>query len=250
LPDKSQSSSIPFSDAPASQTEVESNATATAKSEMLHDSFADVGGSIHWNRDGARSAEGPPSQRTIYFFNGMPEDGPLVMRIVEDSATGGPDGESGVLALSWQEIPAKLPYSGFVYLGGRGASERLTLPLLKQAKSADDLRRFHLKFRHRGLNERRDMPFSLVVGCRIEPVLADSYAKRLDLGTFTVTGEWGSFEMGLADGKNSEAFLRAIADENPPSFKIIWSQTGPLANYRSGDTLLIDDIVITGSTSE
>ena len=81
-------------------------------------------------------------------------------------------------------------------------------------------------------------------------MLADSYAKRLDLGTFTVTGEWGSFEMGLADGKNSEAFLRAIADENPPSFKIIWSQTGPLANYRSGDTLLIDDIVITGSTSE
>lgn len=250
LPDKSQAASVPLSDPLPAQTEVESKETATAESEILHDTFADASGAIHWNRDGAKSAEGAPSQRTIYFFNGTPEGGPLVMRIFEDGAVNGPDGKPGVLALSWQEIPAKLPYSGFVYLGGRIDSERLTLPLLKQAKSTDDLRQFRLKFRYKGANELREGPFSLNVGCRLEPVLADSYTKRLDLGAFTVTGEWGNFEMSLAEGKNSEAFLRAIADENPPAFKIIWSQAGSLADYRPGDTLLIDDIVITSSTTE
>jgi hypothetical protein len=181
----------------------------------------------------------------IYFFNGMPEGGPLVMRVVEDSALSGPDGMPGVLALSWQELPAKLPYSGFTYLGGRTTAEQLTLPLLKQAKSADDLPQFQLTFRHKGMNERSSMPLSLNVGCRIEPVLADSYAKRLDLGTLTATGEWGTFEMPFAQGTNSEAFLRAIADENPRGFKIVWSQVASLASYHPGDTLLVDDIVIT-----
>ncbi len=244
-----EASSLPSSDAPPAQPGVEP-ATVAARSELFRESFAGVSGSIQWNRDGGKSAEGPPSERTIYFFNGLPEGGPLVMRIVEDGSLAGPDGEPGVLALSWQEMPQKLPYSGFAYLGGRDAAKRMTLPLLAQAKSGEDLRPFRLTFRYQGMNERRDLPFSLNIGCRLEPLLADSYAKRLDLGTLIATGEWGSFEIGLADGKNPEAFLRAIAQENPPGFKLIWSQTGPLTNYRPGDTLFIDDIVIASSPRE
>ena len=90
-----------------------------------------------------------------------------------------------------------------------------------------------------------DTPAQVLLGCRLEPLLADSYAKRIDLGTFTATDSWGSFDMTLADGKNAEAFLRAIAEENPPSFKLIWSQVGSPVSYRAGDALLIDDIAIT-----
>jgi hypothetical protein len=250
LPEPSQASTVPPSDAPSAPIGSETQGTITANSEIFHDSFADVAGSVRWNRDGVKSAEGPPSQRMIYFFNGMPEGGPLVMRVVEDSALSGPDGMPGVLALSWVELPAKLPYSGFTFLGGRNAAEQLTLAPLKQAKSADDLRQFQLTFRHKGMNERSSMPLSLNVGCRVEPLLADSYAKRLDLGTLTATGQWGTFEMAFAQGTNSEAFLRAIADENPRGFKIVWSQVSSLASYRPGDTLLIDDIVVTNSAAK
>jgi len=243
-PDNFQDSSIRPSDAPPPQSEAE-QASVAAESEIFRDSFADAQGAIRWNRDGARNAEGPVSNRMIYFFHGMPEGGSLVMRIAEDNAARGPDGEPGVLALSWQELPAKLPYSGMTYLGGSDAERRLTLPLLKQAKSVDDLRPFRLAFRFQGVNERRETPFRLSVGCRLEPVLADSYIKRLDLGTLAVSGEWGAFEMNFAEGSNAEEFLRAIAEENPPGFKIIWAQAGPLAAYLPGDTLLIDGILIT-----
>jgi hypothetical protein len=175
----------------------------------------------------------------------MPEGGPLVMKAFEDNVTVGPDGQPGVLALSWQQLPPQLPYSGFVYLGGRNADQRMTLPPLKQAKTIDDLRPIRLKFRHKAVNDTATEPISLTVGCRLEPMLADSYARRVDLGTFTASGEWGSFEMSLGGGTNAEALLKSIADENPPAFKIIWAQAGKLADYRSGDTLLLDDVIIT-----
>ena len=218
--------------------------------ELYHDSFADVAGSIRWNRDGVKSSEGPPSNRTIYFFFGKSEGGPLVMQVVEDSATHGPDEKPGVLALAWQELPATLPYSGFTYLGGRDAAQRLALPPLKLAKSGDDLKRFRLQFRHKAVNASRTPPISLTVGCRLEPALSESYAKRIDLGNFTVTEQWGGFDVSLGDGENADAFLAAIAGENPSAFKIVWSQAGPLKNYQSGDTLLIDDVVITHAAGE
>jgi hypothetical protein len=142
-------------------------------SDLFHDSFADVAGATQWNREGTKSFEGPPSNRTIYFFNGMPEGGPLAMRILEDNTALGPDGTPGVLTLSWQQIPPKLPYSGFAYLGGRQADQRLALLPLQQAKSLDDLRPLRLQFRFKGVNEERDAPFSGVVTCRLEPMLAD-----------------------------------------------------------------------------
>jgi hypothetical protein len=232
------------------ETSDEPAAASRAPGELWHDSFADVAGAIRWNKDGVKSSECPPSNRTIYFFNGPPEGGPLVMRVVEDNVATGPDGQPGVLAFSWQELPPKLPYSGITFLGGRASEDRLTLPPLQAAKTVDDLRPLRLKFRHKAVNENRAEPFNLTVGCRLEPMLPDSYAKRVDLGNFTATGEWGSFDMSLGEGTNHEGLLAAIAAENPTSFKIVWAQAGPLTNYQSGDTLLIDDVIITTGISE
>jgi len=172
------------------------------------------------------------------------------MRALEDNATSGPDEQPGVLALSWLELPPKLPYSGFTYLGGRASEDRLTLPPLQMAKTLDDLRPLRLKFRHKVVSESRTEPFSLTIGCRLEPMLKDSFAKRVDFGSFTATGEWGSFEMSLAEGTNADKLLAAIASESPSSFKIVWSQAGKLDDYHSGDTLLIDDVVITVANAE
>lgn len=212
--------------------------------ELFRDTFADVQGSIYWNRDGTKSKEGLLNLRTVYFFHGKPDGGPLVMRVLEDHTQYGPDGQPGVLSLTWLQLPPMLSYSGFCYLGPR--TQRLPLPELAAARTADDLAPYRLQFRHRVINERTSA-YSLTVGCRIEPMLADSYAKRLDLNAFTATGKWGTFDLPLTEGTNAEGFLKAIAEENPTSFKIIWSQAGPYADYHSGDTLLIDDIILSAA---
>jgi hypothetical protein len=132
-----------------------------------------------------------------------------------------------------------------VYLGGRTDEQRLLLPPVREAKSVADLRPLRLQFRFKGTNESREAPFAARIECRFEPVLADSYAKRIYLATLDVTGQWQTFDQSLAEGSNHEAFFQAIASENPQSFKIIWAHTGPIADYHPGDTLLIDDLVVT-----
>jgi hypothetical protein len=229
--------------------------TIARASDLFHDTFADVEGAIYWDRDGTKSKEGPPNLRQVYFFHAMPDGGPLVMRAVEDNVQTGPDGKPGVLALSWQQLPPKLAYSGFTFLGPR--TGRMPLQPISQARSPDDLKPYCLQFRYRMINEnepeRSDSGGglrSLTVGCRLEPMLPDSYNKRLDLGSFAATGEWGTFDLPLTEGTNTEAFLKAIAEESPTAFKIVWSQAGNFADYHSGDTLLIDDIILTAATAE
>jgi hypothetical protein len=217
-----------------------------ASTDLYSDSFADVTGSIRWSRNGAKSSEGPPAQRTLFFFSAMPEDGNLAMRIHEDAVTTGPDGQPGVLALSWEEIPAKLPWSGFVYLGRAKKEEHLLLPRVKNARSAIDLEGVRLKFRYRGISPNSEAPVNLKIGCRLEPQLADSYNRRLDLGSFEATEEWGTFNMLLADCTNQDAFFKCLAEEQPAAFKIVWGQQMPISQHHAGDTLLIDDIAITG----
>ena len=212
---------------------------------LYEDSFADVAGSIRRKVDGKQQpAEGPATSRTVYTFQAPPEDGVLTMRVFEDHQTPGSDGEPGVLALAWDEIPKKLPWSGFVYLGGASAEKRMTLPKLQAARTPADLSSLRLRFRYRGVNANSELPVQLQLDCRLEPVLADSFARRIDFGVLVATDEWQSFDLSLADGKNLEPFLKTLAADNPPSFKIVWGQAIPIANYHAGDTLLIDDISV------
>jgi len=215
---------------------------------ILHtDSFADVAGSIHLNKNGMKTTEGSPNLRTVYFFAAKPEGGSFTMQVFEDNTTHGPDGKPGVLSLSWLEVPPKLDWSGFVYLGRTGAMRGLALPQIKQVRTVDDLAGMRLKFRYRGINPNNpdgDKPVKLTIGCRFEPGLDDSFNKRLDFGKLEATDEWSTFEIALQDGKNMPAFLRMLADENPPHFKIVFAQEGPILGYHPGDTLLIDDITL------
>ena len=213
---------------------------------LYEDTFADVAGSIRRKVDGKQQpGEGPPASRTVFTFQAPPEDGALMMRVFEDHQTPGPDGEPGVLAVAWDEIPKKLAWSGFVYLGGANAGKRMTLPKLQAARTPADLSGLRLRFRYRGVNTSSNAPVQLQVDCRLEPVLDDSFARRIDFGVLVATDEWQSFDLALADGKNLEAFLKMLAENNSPSFKIVWGQAVPIAHYHAGDTLLIDDIRIT-----
>jgi hypothetical protein len=185
----------------------------------------------------------------VFPFMGKPE-GPLLLQIVEDLASRGPDGELGVLALSWQEVPTSIAYTGFAYLGGSAVSRRLNAPALLQARKTDDLKGLRLKFRFRGQKSGSESPAEIKVGCRLEPNLPNSYNKRLGMGKLIATDAWGVYDASLADGDNQEAFLRALAEEKPTSFKIVWAQAGAIKDYQAGDTLLLDDIVISQSPSE
>jgi hypothetical protein len=219
-------------------------------------------GSVKRNVEGKTRQEVPGNTRLVHMFRGMPEEGSLVLQVLEDMKTSGPDEKPGVLALSWQEVPAKLPYSGFVYLGRAAAMERLTLPPVLRAKSAADLQNLRITFRYRAVNvkavEKGDAgenakvaePVKFDMGWRFEPMLPDSFKKRLDFGKFTATDEWGTVDMSLADGMNMATFLLALTDERPAGFKIVWAQAGPITSYHPGDTLLIDDIRIKREASK
>jgi hypothetical protein len=227
----------------ASPTPVVPEDAAPSSPDVLYeDSFADLAGAIQWNRNSVKSTDKGPNLRTIYFFAAKPEDGPLTMKVFEDHESKGPDEKPGVLSLSWEELPAKLPYSGFVLLGRR--TQRMLLPPLTQAKTAEDLKKLKLTFSYKGLKKDPEMKPALTVGCRLEPMLADSYNKRLDFGNITATDKWNTFTISLGEGTNAEAFLKAIADENPGAFKLIWAQAGPLTGYHAGDTLLLDDLSV------
>jgi hypothetical protein len=223
----------------------ESTPAPTDPLVLYEDSFADVAGSIRRKIDGKpQPSEGPPGARTVYTFQAMPEDGMLTLRIFEDNQTAGPDGKPGVLAFAWDEIPQKLAWSGFVYLGGATAEKRMVLPKLKGARTADDLRGLRLKFSYRGINA-SGTPVQLPLNCRLEPVLEESFKHRIDFGVITARDEWQAFDVALADGTNQEAFLKIVAEANPPAFKIVFGQSRPITEYHAGDTLQLDDISFT-----
>jgi hypothetical protein len=245
-PPTTSDSSPVIGEAPAVETTAESAPEAASSLILYEDSFADVAGSIRRKIDGVQQpAEGPPASRTVYTFQDVPADGTLTLRIFEDNMTAGPDGEPGVLAMAWDEIPKKLAWSGFPYLGGAQPGKRMTIPKLQAARTVDDLRGLRLRFRYRGINANSESPVQIPINCRLEPVLDDSFKHRVGFGDLQASDEWQSFDLSLADGTNLDAFLKMLAETSPPSFKIVWGQSHPIAKYHAGDTLLIDDISVT-----
>ena len=88
------------------------------------------------------------------------------------------------------------------------------------------------------------------VNVRLEPHLPDSFKKRVDLGVLTATDEWQTLDMPLSGGKNIPEFLRAVAEETPAEFKLVFGNGGPITGFRAGDTILIDDIAISTALPE
>lgn len=268
-PDSSLSPQTPATQTPARTTSPSADLTTTTSpalpapgpqsnsppapptGTLYSDSFADVGGSIKRHETGKQLFQGPRNTRQIYFFAGQPEDGNLTLQIVEDATTPGPDDQPGVLALSWQQLPRAIAYSGFAYLGGATAERRMALAPLQQITALNDLAGMRLKFRYKGLKADPAAPVKIHIGCRLEPTLPESYARRLDMGRFIATAEWGTYDAPLTEGSNGENFLRAITEEKPTAFKVIFAQATPtIKDYQPGDTLLLDDIEIYQATAE
>jgi hypothetical protein len=217
---------------------------------LFADSFADVEGSIKRHKGASAMPEGPRPSRAVYPFMGKPEEGSILLQVVEDIASRGPDGQLGVLSLAWQELPPAIGYTGFAYHGGNGPARRMSAPQLLRIRTADDLKALRLKFRFRGVKSGRESPIEIKISCRLEPTVPDSYKKRLDMGTFMATVAWGDYDALFSDGENQDAFLRSLSDEKPTALKIVWAHVGPIKNYQAGDTLLLDDIVIRQPTEQ
>lgn len=168
--------------------------------------------------------------------------GELQLTIREDDKSVGPDGEPGVLALSFDSIPEDNSYCGFVYLGT--TDNLIKLPGLDGKFGESDLEQVEVSFQYKAANKNND-DIGLEVNCRFEAETEASYESRIDFGALKATEEWQEFKMTLSAGTNKEEFVKAVNELTDRSFKLVWGQEGPIANYEDGDTLLIDDLKIT-----
>jgi hypothetical protein len=174
--------------------------------------------------------------------------GKLSIVALEDPVTAGFDEKPGVLAISFKSVPSAASYCGFAYLGGVTPDRALTLKEIGEAPNLENLKRIRLKFRYKATNPVGAAATGASYGCRLEPLLDNSYASRIAFSVIQATDKWQTFESTLDRGQNVENFLKSVAASNPASFKIIWSQNGPITSYQAGDTLLIDDIEVSRAT--
>lgn len=177
----------------------------------------------------------------IYPFYDSNQKEELILQWLEDGETLGPDGKPGVLALTFENLPPQLAYSGFSYVG-RTQDPKLALAPLANATSADALRGVRVRFRYRTLNTKTNDGHRSTFGIRFEAMVPDSYKKRLDLGQIVATDEWLAFEADLSEAGNIDAFVECIKTEMPTGFKLLFAQGVKAELYKPGDTLLIDNI--------
>lgn len=177
----------------------------------------------------------------IYPFYDPNKKEDLILQWLEDGETLGPDGKPGVLALTFENLPPNLQYSGFSYVG-RMQAPKFALEPLAKATSAEALRGVRVRFRYRTVNFNTKDGHRTRFGIRLEAMVPDSYKKRLDLGSILATDEWLAFEADLSEAGNIEAFVQCIQSEAPTAFKLLFAQGEKAESYKPGDTLLIDDI--------
>ena len=108
-----------------------------------------------------------------------------------------------------------------------------------------DLRRTFIEFKFpRGQPQRSD---SLRADVLISIRTATSrqlQAAGPSSGALIATPRWRTFRRPISSAKNLDQFLKAVNEEDPPNFKLVWSQNGPIQRYVPGDSLLIDDLRI------
>jgi hypothetical protein len=207
------------------------------------DDFASVDGELTTNFNGTYEDTAEKTRDTFSYLTEKVEGGDLVLSILEDDETTGPDDKPGVLALKYDEVPkTSAEYSGFVYLGRTG--EPIKLPNLKDNPGEAQLKQIKISFQYKAANPREDR-VGATYNCRFEPDVGDAYLHRIDFGSLKATGKWRKFEQTLGRGGNRGLFIKAVRTSPDASFKLVWGQEGSITNYQDGDTLLIDDIKIT-----
>jgi len=228
------------------------NNSAAEEKILFADSFSDVKGHVIGQTDGKIFKGGEAPTRQLLPFMGISPlaNGKLTIVAFEDSLTAGPDGKPGVLAISIVDVPRIATYCGFAFLGGLKPENALTLNEITGAPTLENLRRLKLRFRFKAANDKDAAAVGAALGCRLEPLVNNSFASRLAFGVIEANGEWQSFDRSLGDGENAESFLKTITADQPTAYKLIWSQIGSITRYQPGDTLLIDDIQIVQTAPE
>jgi hypothetical protein len=223
------------------------NALPAEETTLFADSFADVKGYVIGQTDGKIFKTGEAATRRLLPFMGLsPQtNGKLTIVAFEDPATVGFDGKPGVLAISLTDIPKVATYCGFAYLGGVEPEKALNLKEIAAEPHLENLKHITLRFRFKAQNLTDMSAVGATFGCRLEPLVENSYAARIGLAPIQATNEWQLFESTLDKGQNVENFVKSVDSVPSPGFKIIWSQAGSIASYQAGDALLIDDLQIT-----
>jgi hypothetical protein len=208
------------------------------------DLFTGVSGHRHRRVNGKVVIEGSFATRRLRSFADAAAQGDYAITLCEDPAQFGPDGQPGVLAASWDQIPQKCAYSGFVYVGYEVDNAGFAVPRLSQAKAAADLKGVVVRMDVKGLNTVTSMPREISFNLRMEIDGLNPYDNRCDLGVYTVGGDWEAIEIDLRDGNNLDLFVAAVTAQQATQFKLLWSQAGIISRYTPGDTLLIDNLEI------
>lgn len=182
----------------------------------------------------------------LYTFAQLPPimRGHLRLVMTEDETAVGPDGTPGVLRMEFDEVPRMTMISGFAYQGNEEFG-RITMPGWKRGEvSRNDLRRAFITFRFRAENREDPEAFGAKFRFSFQPDVPNGARSAADFGVLIATSRWRRFRRPLASAENLAAFLEMVNSENPESFKLIWSQAELITSYRSGDSLLVDDLEI------
>lgn len=220
--------------------------SADGRPILFTDNFAGVSGHVHRRVNGAISLEGPFPTRRLRSFADPAPLGDYALELQEDPETLGADGKPGVLRATWTKVPSKFDYSGFVYVGTEHDYRGLPLPAVSQAKTVMQLAGIAVRMKLRAINLNGPPPAAFPIRLRLEIDGPDPYLNRCDFGEFELTEAWQTIAVELTEGENVEIFVAAIQEHRATQFKLLWTQASAIADYRAGDTLLIDDIEIVG----
>jgi hypothetical protein len=216
---------------------------AEEQSVAYEDDFATVAGQQTSNMNGFYEESSVDKTRNSFsYLDESVEGGDLVLSILEDDETNGPDGKAGVLSLSYECIPIAVEYSGFAYLGR--TDEPIKLPNFQAKVGQQQLNQVKVSFYYKAVQPRKRHP-GASYNCRFEPDLNHAFNYRIDFGQLNATARWQKFERSLGEGENRDQFIAAVNANPQAGFKIVWAQCGKITNYDAGDTLLIDDFKIT-----
>lgn len=201
------------------------------------DDFGDSAGAHKLQDDGQQEEVVGELNNLVYPYAKVSETegGSIRLKVLEDDATAGPDGEKGVLRFAIESIRGTIDHFGAVYVGNNDSSE-IRINAWTNAVERKDLDGAVLEFKYQGNGRRYNV--------RLEPEIEESWSQRADFGAITATDEWQTFTKPISAADNLDAFLRMLNAVKPGRFKIVWGQEGPSSNYRVGDVLLIDDIRI------